>query len=160
MKLTLMHPPLDDPTVPYHSTAYLKGHLAANGFHDVSMRDINIEYVNWLLRPDTVATINDEANSLLASSRGTGTLGHETQEKYYGVLAAGRSDPAEIERAASGMRSKDAFLNFPLYVKNLNTLTNYTHPAGSALVPGRTRWLHADVAGTFFRRQNGGPPRR
>ena len=135
MKLTLMHPPLDDPTVPYHSTAYLKGHLAANGFHDVSMRDINIEYVNWLLRPDTVATINDEANSLLASSRGTGTLGHETQEKYYGVLAAGRSDPAEIERAASGMRSKDAFLDFPLYVKNLNTLTNYTHLLGALSYP-------------------------
>ena len=135
MKLTLMHPPLDDPTVPYHSTAYLKGHLAANGFHDVSMRDINIEYVNWLLRPDTVAKINDEASSLLASSRGAGTLGHETQEKYYGILAAGRSDPAEIERAASGMRSKDAFLDFPLYVKNLNTLTNYTHLLGALSYP-------------------------
>jgi hypothetical protein len=52
---------LDDPTVPYHSTAYLKGHLAANGFDDVTLRDVNVEYVNWLLRPDTVAAMNERA---------------------------------------------------------------------------------------------------
>ena len=35
MNITLAHPPLDDPTLPYHSTAYLAGHLAHNGFRDV-----------------------------------------------------------------------------------------------------------------------------
>lgn len=135
MKLALIHPPLDDPTVPYHSTAYLKGHLAANGFNDVSMRDINIEYVNWLLQPDTVAAMNDEAARALESTRSCGALGHEAQEKYYGLLAAGRSDPGDIERAAKGMRTRDSFLDFPRYVKNLNTLTRYMTMLGALSYP-------------------------
>ena len=135
MKLTLIHPPLDDPTVPYHSTAYLKGHLVANGFQDVSMRDINIEYVNWLLQPTTVVAMNDEASRLLESSRRASPLGHEAQERCYGLLAAGRSDPAEIERAAQGIRSKDTFLDFPLYVQNLSSLTRYTKMLGALSYP-------------------------
>ncbi|MGO8790118.1 MAG: B12-binding domain-containing radical SAM protein [Terriglobia bacterium] len=135
MKMTLIHPPLDDPTVPYHSTAYLKGHLAANGFHDVTMRDINIEYVNWLLQPATVAAMNDEAGRRLEDIRGSGALGYEAQEKYYALLATGRSDPAAIERATKEMRTSESFVDFPRYVKNLRSLTSYLAMLGALSYP-------------------------
>src|SRR3954454_20593781 len=51
MKLVLVHPPLDDPTIPYHSTASLAGPLVHCGFTDVAIRDVNIELVNWTFEP-------------------------------------------------------------------------------------------------------------
>ena len=65
MKLLLLHPPLDDPTLPYHSTAYLKGHLVANGFTNVTMRDINVEFVNYTFEPRIFAEFNEEADRRL-----------------------------------------------------------------------------------------------
>jgi hypothetical protein len=51
MKLLLVHPSLDDPTLPYHSTAYLKGHLPPMGLQMWKMRDINVEFVNYTFEP-------------------------------------------------------------------------------------------------------------
>lgn len=130
MKLMLIHPPLDDPTVPYHSTAYLKGHLNANGFHDVAMRDVNIEYVNWLLQPDTVAAMNELASVKLKDISCGSALGYQAQEAYFGLLATGRCDPHDIERAAKELRASESFLQFPRYMKNLDALTNYMGTLG------------------------------
>jgi hypothetical protein len=135
MKLTLIHPPLDDPTVPYHSTAYLKGHLLASGFRDVEMRDVNIEYVNWLLQPQTVAEMNESADATLKQLTASGMLGFEAQEKYYGVLASGGSEPARVARAAKQMREHEAFLNFPQYVENLTVLSRYMSRLGVLSYP-------------------------
>jgi len=54
MRLTLVHPPFDDPTLPYHSTAYLTGHLMHTGFHEVATRDLNIEFINYALEEASV----------------------------------------------------------------------------------------------------------
>ncbi len=58
MRVTLVHPPFDDPTLPYHATAYLAGHLAANGFTDVATRDVNVEFVNWCLEESVLLWIS------------------------------------------------------------------------------------------------------
>jgi hypothetical protein len=55
MNITLIHPPLDDPTLPYHSTAYLAGHLNHNGFSNVVMRDLNVEFVNYCITEPAVS---------------------------------------------------------------------------------------------------------
>lgn len=39
MKWVLAHPPLDDPTIPNHSTAYLAGHRAHCGFTGIKGRN-------------------------------------------------------------------------------------------------------------------------
>jgi anaerobic magnesium-protoporphyrin IX monomethyl ester cyclase len=135
VKLTLIHPPLDDPTVPYHSTAYLKGHLAANGFHDVTMRDVNVEYVNWLLRPATVAAMNEQAIMTLESLRRSNSIGFEAQEQYIGLLAARQSDPAEPFRAAAELRNTESFLDFPRYVDNLDAIVSYLAMLGVLSYP-------------------------
>ena len=135
MKLILIHPPLDDPTAPYHSTAYLKGHLAARGFHDVAMRDVNIEYVNWLLQPATVAAMNEQAAARLDSLRRSNALGFEAQEQYAGLLVAGQSNPAEIARAAAELRTPESFLDFPRYVDNVGTIGGYLAMLGALSYP-------------------------
>ena len=137
MKLTLIHPPLDDPTVPYHSTAYLKGHLAANGFDDVTLRDVNIEYVNWLLRPDTVAAMNERAAITLESLRRSSAIGFEEQEQYGGLLAAGRCDPADLSRAASELRNRESFLDFRRYVDNVGAIGRYLAMLGALSYPAQ-----------------------
>src|SRR5947209_8533780 len=63
MKLTLVHPPFDDPTLPYHSIAYLAGHLKHNGFSQVHMRDLNIEFVNYALQEDVIQSFYREADA-------------------------------------------------------------------------------------------------
>ena len=149
MKMMLIHPPLDDPTIPYHSTAYLKGHLAANGFHGVSMRDVNVEYVNWLLRPDTVAAMNEQAASRLDDIRSSAALGYEQQERYYGLLATSRSDPAAVGGAATALRTMDTFLEFPKYVSHLNTLTSYLAMVGVLSYPGDTSGFSQMTRGRY-----------
>jgi hypothetical protein len=70
MRLVLAHPPLDDPTLPYHSTAYLAGHLVHNGFTDVVTRDINIEFVNWTFEADVLHAFYDERRHASQPSNG------------------------------------------------------------------------------------------
>jgi hypothetical protein len=149
MKLTLIHPPLDDPTVPYHSTAYLKGHLRANGFHDVEMRDVNIEYVNWLLQPETVTAMNESAEIAVRQLAASGTLGFEAQESYYGLLAIGRSDPVKVARAANEMRELNSFLDFPRYVENLTAVTNYMNMLGVLSYPAENNAFSQMTRGRY-----------
>src|SRR5215212_10948430 len=135
MKITLMHPPLDDPTLPYHSTAYLTGHLAHNGFTDVSMRDVNVEFVNYCMEPQSVQQYYDDADSLIRRFEQQGALSFADQEEYYALWSTSRVDPDEIRDAAAGMRDMEAFLDFPTYLKNFNTIVRYFNFLGSLCYP-------------------------
>lgn len=135
MKITLMHPPLDDPTLPYHSTAYLKGHLAHNGFTDVSMRDVNIEYVNYCLEEQSVNNYYNEAENIIRQYEKQGELAYAEQEEYYALWATSRIDPADLRRAADGLRDKESFLDFPTYLKNINLILRYFNFLGSLSYP-------------------------
>jgi hypothetical protein len=64
MQLTLIHPPFDDPTLPYHSTAYLAGHLMHCGFSEVVTRDLNIEFINYALEEASVESFYSEPEQL------------------------------------------------------------------------------------------------
>lgn len=130
-----MHPPIDDPTLPYHSTAYLKGHLAHSGFTDVSMRDVNIEYVNYCLEEQSVKNYYEEADNLIRRFESRPELGYAEQEAYYRMWAASRIDPADLRQAAEGMRNLEEFLDFPTYLKNLNLILRYFNFLGSLSYP-------------------------
>jgi anaerobic magnesium-protoporphyrin IX monomethyl ester cyclase len=135
MKITLMHPPLDDPTLPYHSTAYLTGHLVHNGFTDVSMRDINVEFVNYCMEPQSVENYYAEADQLIRHFEQQPALSFSEQEQYYILWATSRIEPGEIKNAAAGMRDKEVFLDFPTYLKNFNVLVRYFNFLGSLCYP-------------------------
>jgi anaerobic magnesium-protoporphyrin IX monomethyl ester cyclase len=135
MKITLMHPPLDDPTLPYHSTAYLTGHLAHNGFTDVSMRDVNVEFVNYCMEPQSVENYYSDADRLIRHFEKLPALSFSEQEEYYTLWATSRIEPDEISGAVAGMRDKEAFLDFPTYLKNFNTIVRYFNFLGSLCYP-------------------------
>jgi hypothetical protein len=125
MRLVLAHPPLDDPTLPYHSTAYLAGHLVHNGFTDVVIRDINVELVNWTFEAEVLSAFYGEAARRLAAFERRGTLNFAEQEEYLGLW---RQKPVafdELQRAISGMRDREAFLDFAQYKRFRATILHY-----------------------------------
>ncbi len=131
-KITVIHPPLDDPTIPYHSGAYLKGHLHHNGFTDVAIRDINVEFVNYCLEKDIATSFYEEAERRLSSFNGCDKLSFSEQEQYYGLLCARRPD---LPKIAKGLRSLESFLDYKAYVSNVNELNAYFGFLGSLSYP-------------------------
>ena len=125
MRLVLAHPPLDDPTLPYHSTAYLAGQLIHNGFTEVVIRDVNIELVNWTFEAEVLSAFYEEAARRLAAFERQGSLTFEEQEEYLGLW---RSKPVsfdELQQAISGMRDRELFLDFEQYKKFRTTILRY-----------------------------------
>lgn len=149
MKIVLIHPPLDDPTIPYHATAYLAGHLHAKGFDDVVMRDVNIEFVDDTLKADNIRWVYEEIERRLENFQHAGELAYQDQEAYYRLLAARRIDPAEITEAVSTLRHKDSFLDYASYLKSVNTLVAYMGVMGSLCYPAEYYGFQQVVAGHF-----------
>lgn len=135
MKITLTHPPMDDPTLPYHSNAYLKGHLVHNGFNDVSLRDINVEFMNYCLEPATVEALYSAGQRRLADLHGRAHLAFAEQEEFYGLWAASRVAADDVRRAAEELRSAATFLDFRRYLSNVNKLIRYFGYLGALSYP-------------------------
>jgi anaerobic magnesium-protoporphyrin IX monomethyl ester cyclase len=125
MRLVLAHPPLDDPTLPYHSTSYLAGHLVHNGFTDVAIRDINIEFVNWTFEAEVLSAFYDEAARRLSAFELQGTLTFVEQEEYLGLWRPKPVPFDELQRAISGMRDRESFLDFARYKQFRATILQY-----------------------------------
>jgi hypothetical protein len=151
MKIVLIHPPLDDPTIPYHATAYLAGHLRANGFDDVVMRDVNIEYVDDSLKTDTIRWVYEEVERRLDNFRQASELAYPDQEAYYRLFSKSRIDPAEITEAVSALRHKDSFLDYPRYLKSVKTLASYMGVIGALCYPADRRPLFPSQYGRSLR---------
>jgi radical SAM superfamily enzyme YgiQ (UPF0313 family) len=121
--------------MPYHATAYLAGHLRSSGFHDVTMRDVNIEYVNHCLKPDTIRWVYEEIDSKIAAFNQTRELTYVEQEAYYRFAAKPRLSTQQILDAASTLRNKDCFLDYPNYLKSTSTLVMYMGIIGDLCYP-------------------------
>ncbi|MCG8461212.1 MAG: radical SAM protein, partial [Holophagales bacterium] len=135
MRLTLTHPPLDDPTLPYHSTAYLAGHLMHNGFHDVEIRDTNVEFVNWALEEEVFASFHDQAQGLRASLERKPSRGFEEQERYFTIWAQPEIYYPQLQKAVRGMREMEPFLDWREYRDNVNILLRYFGFLGALAYP-------------------------
>lgn len=131
-RITLIHPPLDDPTIPYHSTAYLKGHLQQNGFTDVSLRDLNVEFVNYCLEEDVSRSFFEEGERRLSSFNRRERLSFSDQEQFHGLLCSRRPDLTKVVR---GLRNMDAFLDYATYIRNVRELNGYFGFLGSLSYP-------------------------
>jgi hypothetical protein len=125
MKITLIHPPLDDPTIPYHSLAYLAGHLKHNGFNDVTMRDVNIEFVNYCFEPQNINSFYEEAEERLVHLAKLDSLNFHEQESYISLWLHKRVSEEALLEAVRGLREKEAFLDYPTYLKNVDLILKY-----------------------------------
>lgn len=149
MRLVLAHPPLDDPTIPYHSTAYLAGHLVHSGFTDVAVRDINIEFSNWTFEADVLSAFYDEAARRLAAFERRETLAFVEQEEY---LALWRPKPVsfdELQQAISGMRNRESFLDFTQYKRFRATILHYQNTLSALSYPCELLHFRLSSQGRF-----------
>ena len=125
MKILLTHSPLDDPTIPYHSNAYLAGHLLHCGFTDVTLRDTNAEFFNWCLREDVFASFAGEAAQRFHALEQKGELTFQEQEEYLGLWGQPEMAWDEVRRAAATLRSRDRFFDFEIYKEGVRALQSY-----------------------------------
>src|SRR5437899_172320 len=135
MQLTLIHPPFDDPTLPYHSTAYLAGHLMHNGFNTVVTRDLNIEFINYALEEGTVEYFYNETETRVAELKRRKELDFADQEKLYSLLIAPRISVLQLHQARDTMRSLAAFLDYKQYGESVRTLVGYFGFLGALSYP-------------------------
>jgi anaerobic magnesium-protoporphyrin IX monomethyl ester cyclase len=135
MKTILMHPPLDDPTVPYHSTAYLAGHLRKQGFHEVATRDINIEFVNYCMEEDAVREFRDETERRLEKlSAGVG-MSFQAQEEYHRLATARFAEGPRLRSALAVVRNRERFLDYAEYVGSVRRLIEHFEAIGALSYP-------------------------
>ncbi|MCA1568317.1 MAG: radical SAM protein [Acidobacteria bacterium] len=135
MKITLIHPPLDDPTIPYHSMAYLAGQLVHNGFTDVVMRDINIDFVNYCLEPQNISSFYEEGEQRLREIEQLNTLNFYEQESYIALWSHKRISNDALLGAVRGMRDRESFLDYPTYLQNVDLLLKYFAYLGALSYP-------------------------
>jgi len=135
-RVTLMHPPLDDPTLPYHANAYLAGHLRHMGHEEVGIRDINIEYVNYCLESGSVGAFQEEADRRIGELGARPSLSYQEQEQYYRLLAASRHTHEELAEAVRLFRNNDAFLDYEAYTEAMNRVNGHFGMLGALSYPG------------------------
>lgn len=137
MRLVLIHAPLDDPTLPYHSTAYLAGQLNKNGFKDVALRDINIEFVNYCLSPGAINRFIAEAEDMRNRLSHRASLAFEEQEQFINLTGAQHIDPEEIARIPAVFRNRDRFEDFSTYLRALHHFQQYMGLLGALSYPSQ-----------------------
>jgi hypothetical protein len=130
MKLLFIYPPLDDPTLPYHSLAYLTGHLTHNGFMDVSSRDLNIEFVNYCLEEEVVNDFYAEIDKRRSALESRNFLLFSEQEQFYSTWACQRISFAELNEAVAVLRDRKRFVNYDLYVQSVRKIQSYFSSIG------------------------------
>ncbi len=135
MKLVLAHPPLDDPTLPYHSTAYLAGHLVHSGFTDVAIRDVNIELVNWTFERRVFGELQEQAARRLTELERRSSLAFAEQDEYLGLWRRRPVSFEALESAIAGMRDRETFLRFPEYDRCRTTILDYMDLLGALGYP-------------------------
>lgn len=149
MRIVLAHPPLDDPTLPYHSTAYLAGHLAHRGFEQVGIRDTNIEFVHWLHEPEVVDALYAEADRRLAELSGKGGLRFQEAEEYFGLWSQPRLSHAELRAALETMREAERFLDYEGYKESVANLLRYQGFLGALSFPAEVSNFRQSTRGRF-----------
>lgn len=125
MKILLTHSPLDDPTIPYHSNAYLMGHLVHCGFEDVKMRDTNVEFFNWCLEEPVLESFAAEARARLAELQTREELTFPEQEEFLGLWSQPDLACDRVHDAAETLRTRERFLDFDLYQESVKALQSY-----------------------------------
>lgn len=149
MRIVLAHPPLDDPTLPYHSTAYLAGHLAHCGFDQVGIRDTNIEFVNWLLEREVVDALYEEADRRLAALGSKGSLSFQEAEEYFGLWSQPRLTREELRLAVDTMRDPVRFLDYEDYKESVSNLLRYQGFLGALSFPSEVSNFRQSTRGRF-----------
>lgn len=135
-RLTLVYPPLCDPTMPYHSTAYLAGSLQARGFGQVVQRDANAEFVNWCVSEQTFIDMVGEARDRTRRLGAKSELWLNEQSEFYELWCQREITYEDVAHAVTTQRSLERFLDFDAYTRSVRVLRQYFGLIGVLSHPG------------------------
>lgn len=135
-QLTLVVPPLGDPTVPYHATAYLAGSLEAAGFHAVAQRDANAEFVNWCVAEATYNLLTEEARRRSGRLGAKRQLAFDEQDAFYELWCRREIAYEDVAHAIATQRNFEAFLDYPTYIQSVEVIRSYFGLVGALSNPG------------------------
>lgn len=113
-EITLIYPPLTDPTSGYHSLSYLDAYARAQGFDPARIIDANIESLYFSLTDDEAALVMNEVAERrrhLESGAETGLTDHERATLW----TAGRIEPEEVRAAIRTLKDVDSFYDYRQY---------------------------------------------
>ncbi len=136
MKITLLYPPIDDPTMPYHGNAHLLGTLRANGFADATTRDLNVEFVNFCMEEAVITEFHAERERRLASFATYSELSFAEQDEYLTLWQYEPIPPHKLTEAMQQLRCKESFLDYNLYTANVELIQRYFRFMGHLSFPG------------------------
>jgi anaerobic magnesium-protoporphyrin IX monomethyl ester cyclase len=125
VKILLTHSPMDDPTIPYHSNAYLAGHLVHCGFTEVTLRDTNVEFFNWSLEPAPFAAFGEEARRRFHALEKQSELSFLEQEEYLGLWTHPEVAYERVSVARETLRTRDRFFDFETYKESVHAIQEY-----------------------------------
>lgn len=111
----LVHPPLTDPTTPYHSIPYLVGATRDRGFTDVRCVDANIDGLNLLAGQAHVAGLLERAAQTKRRVEQADRVSRADELAYTLALGAIGLAPDFASRAIAILRDDDAFYHHPTY---------------------------------------------
>jgi anaerobic magnesium-protoporphyrin IX monomethyl ester cyclase len=135
VKILLTHSPMDDPTIPYHSNAYLAGHLVHSGFDDVTLRDTNAEFFNWCLEEEVFARFSERAARRFRELSGRTALSFAEQEEYLGYWSQPPVAYERVKRARETLRTRDRFFDFEVYKESVQAIQEYFGILGALSYP-------------------------
>jgi anaerobic magnesium-protoporphyrin IX monomethyl ester cyclase len=139
LRYLLVSLPLTDPTSPYHSISYLVGAATAAGYTDFSCLDTNIESLNYLARPDQVATLIDECARHRAELEAKDRLTRGEQMRYRYALKGLLLAPETVSRAIQVMTDPDQFYDYSVYREAVVALRRWLDALSVRGFPGQFR---------------------
>jgi radical SAM superfamily enzyme YgiQ (UPF0313 family) len=112
----LLQPPPGDITGPYPALGYLKSYAARKGY-PVMVKDLGIEALHFLLRPERVSDMLDGIRRKRQTIKASASLNAGQQRQYSRLLATlpARSHPQWFSQQIQQFRQPDAFYDYRRY---------------------------------------------
>lgn len=131
MKVTLVYPPLCDPTCGYLSLPYLASYVRARRSYEISILDANIESLHFLSEPRRVAALIERAqcrmHRLKTRAPSAGAERHLLDDLRIGLGI----EPADVRKAMTTLRDPAKFYQYALYDNATSKLRRWVRLLGS-----------------------------
>jgi len=142
MKILLAECPMGDPTRGYHSLPYFSSFAKKNGFRDISIRDLNIEFLNHLATEDSIRDMQSRVVARREELEAKGTIDWFEQQEYFNGFIKEymfRLDPKDVADAIKVFRDPETFFEIDPYYEAVKVMRQWEGLISSASFPHTTR---------------------
>lgn len=137
LNVEFVYTPTADPTCPWGSLHMLKGYLNDNSDHDVTVRDLNIEWLEYLRSARKLNDVSTLISDKLAYFEAKPNLTGAEQFAYYRLLnPVPVPDPSKLDTAFSVMKSNEDFYDKDMYYDSLSVMKQWESSLSRVTYPG------------------------